>query len=131
MNKTIINNFIEQDKANIKAKREYEKELSRLLIDKERIPTKAFVEEYREHERNNELTQEEESLKERIRVIEKYIPNPCRCGSDKTPIADSDDMVPCWTIECPDCNQSQYSEGERWTLIGALNKWNKENPKQE
>jgi hypothetical protein len=54
--------------------------------------------------------------------------NSCRCGSKKTPIADSDDMIPCWIIECLDCNQKQHSENSNWSFYNALVKWNKENP---
>ena len=54
--------------------------------------------------------------------------NPCKCGSKKHPNTDSDDMVPCWIAECPDCNQQQHSEDSNWSYWAAVNKWNKENP---
>jgi len=59
--------------------------------------------------------------------------NPCKCGSKNTPVLDSDDtvldnddMASCWMVECYECGQIQYSD--HWTLEGAVNKWNKENP---
>lgn len=52
--------------------------------------------------------------------------NPCKCGSKKTPDLDSDDMVPCWAVQCYDCGQSQH--GSNWTMHEAVDKWNKENP---
>lgn len=52
--------------------------------------------------------------------------NPCKCGSKKTPDLDSDDMVPCWGVRCYDCGQFQH--GDKWTLSGAVKKWNAENP---
>lgn len=52
--------------------------------------------------------------------------NPCKCGSKKTPDLDSDDMVPSWAVTCYDCGQSQH--GNNWTMRGAINKWNNENP---
>lgn len=54
--------------------------------------------------------------------------NPCKCGSDKNPDLDSDDMVPCWAVQCYDCGQSQH--GKYWDMKGAVNKWNEENPIQ-
>lgn len=53
--------------------------------------------------------------------------NPCKCGSKKKPVADSDDMIPCWIITCIDCNQQQHSENSNWSYGNALKKWNKEN----
>jgi hypothetical protein len=52
--------------------------------------------------------------------------NPCKCGSNKIPDLDSDDMVPCWAVQCYDCGQFQH--GDNWTMNGAVKKWNKENP---
>lgn len=52
--------------------------------------------------------------------------NPCRCGSHKTPDLDSDDMFPCLAINCYDCGQSQH--GINWSMKGAVEKWNEENP---
>lgn len=52
--------------------------------------------------------------------------NPCKCGSEKIPDLDSDDMFPCWMVHCYDCGQSQ--NGSQWTLKGAVDTWNKENP---
>jgi hypothetical protein len=51
--------------------------------------------------------------------------NPCKCGSKKTPDLDSDDMVPCWAVQCYDCKQFVHS-GD-WSLGGAVRKWNQEN----
>jgi hypothetical protein len=55
--------------------------------------------------------------------------NPCKCGSKNQPDTDSDDMVPCWMAYCTDCKQRQHSETSEWSYWGAVNKWNKENPK--
>jgi hypothetical protein len=52
--------------------------------------------------------------------------NPCKCGSKITPDLDSDDMVPCWAVNCYSCGQMQH--GENWTMKGAVKKWNEENP---
>jgi len=52
--------------------------------------------------------------------------NPCKCGSKKTPDLDSDDMFPCWAVKCFDCNQLQHDFA--WSMQGAVNTWNKENP---
>lgn len=52
--------------------------------------------------------------------------NPCKCGSNKTPDLDSDDMVPCWSVQCFDCGQNVSHDN--WTLNGAVAKWNAENP---
>lgn len=52
--------------------------------------------------------------------------NPCKCGTIEKPDLDSDDMVPCWAVKCYECGQSQNDSN--WTKIGAVNKWNKENP---
>jgi len=52
--------------------------------------------------------------------------NPCKCGSEKTPDLDSDDMVPCWAVQCHDCGQ--FQNGINWTFGEAVDKWNKENP---
>lgn len=41
--------------------------------------------------------------------------NPCKCGSTKTPTLDSDDMFPCWAVDCYDCGQSQH--GKNWDLM--------------
>lgn len=54
-----------------------------------------------------------------------YELNECKCGSDKKPDLDSDDMVPCWGVRCHDCNQFQH--GENWTIVEAVNKWNEQN----
>lgn len=52
--------------------------------------------------------------------------NPCKCGSKKQPDLDSDDMVPSWMVQCFDCGQKQHANN--WNMVGAINKWNKENP---
>lgn len=52
--------------------------------------------------------------------------NKCKCGSEKEPRADSDDMVPSWIIDCRDCGQEQW--GSDWSYSAAVNKWNHENP---
>lgn len=54
--------------------------------------------------------------------------NPCKCGTDKHPDTDSDDMIPCWQAYCTFCGQRQNSETNNWTYWGAVNKWNEENP---
>lgn len=54
--------------------------------------------------------------------------NPCKCGSKDKPVADSDDMIPCWIITCRSCKQQQHSENSNWSLTNAILKWNKENP---
>ncbi len=51
--------------------------------------------------------------------------NPCKCGSKKQPLLDSDDFTPCWLVRCRDCGQVQ--NGIKWTLEGAVKKWNEEN----
>ena len=51
--------------------------------------------------------------------------NPCKCGSQKQPILDSDDFVPCWDVSCRDCGQRQNSDS--WSKNGAVSKWNEEN----
>lgn len=55
--------------------------------------------------------------------------NPCKCGSKKQPDLDSDDMIPCWIVQCYSCGQKQHDKN--FTYGGAVNKWNKENPTQE
>jgi hypothetical protein len=52
--------------------------------------------------------------------------NPCKCGSKKKPDLDSDDMVPCWAVQCYDCKQFVHSQD--WSMRGAVRKWNEENP---
>ena len=52
--------------------------------------------------------------------------NPCSCGSKKTPDLDSDDMVPSWAVQCLDCGK--FVHDEKWTMQGAVRKWNEENP---
>ncbi len=52
--------------------------------------------------------------------------NPCKCGSSKQPDLDSDDMIPCWAVNCYDCGQMQH--GKNWAMQEAIDKWNKENP---
>jgi hypothetical protein len=52
--------------------------------------------------------------------------NPCKCGSKKQPDLDSDDMIPCWGVRCYDCGQFQHDYD--WTMVGAVNTWNKQNP---
>lgn len=52
--------------------------------------------------------------------------NPCKCGSEKQPDLDSDDMVPCWGVQCHDCGQFQHDKN--WTMNGAVKKWNEQNP---
>lgn len=54
--------------------------------------------------------------------------NKCNCGSTNKPQADSDDMVPCWIIECPDCGQKRHSPNGNWSYNNALREWNKHNP---
>lgn len=51
--------------------------------------------------------------------------NPCKCGSTKKPDLDSDDMVPCWAVDCYDCKQSRH--GKNWSMREAVNEWNKHN----
>ena len=58
--------------------------------------------------------------------IHSYGLNPCKCGSTKKPRLDSDDMLPCWQVDCDDCGQSQH--GINWSMGGAVEKWNAENP---
>lgn len=55
--------------------------------------------------------------------------NKCKCGSDKEPCLDSDDMVPSWIAQCFDCKQEQH--GSDWSREAAIKKWNKENPVKE
>ena len=52
--------------------------------------------------------------------------NPCKCGTDKDPNFDSDDMVPCWAVQCYVCKQ--FVHDAHWTMEWAVNEWNKENP---
>ena len=52
--------------------------------------------------------------------------NPCKCGTDKDPNFDSDDMVPCWAVQCYVCKQ--FVNDDDWTMKGTVNKWNNENP---
>lgn len=52
--------------------------------------------------------------------------NPCKCGSQKKPNLDSDDMVPTWGVQCYDCGQFQHDKN--WTAGGAVEVWNKNNP---
>ena len=52
--------------------------------------------------------------------------NPCKCGSKKKPDFDSDDMIPCWAVQCYDCRQ--FAHGSNWTMEGALKAWNNANP---
>lgn len=59
-------------------------------------------------------------------LVHSYKLNTCKCGSNKIPILDSDDMIPCWGVSCSDCNQFQH--GKYWDADGAVEKWNKENP---
>lgn len=51
--------------------------------------------------------------------------NPCKCGSKKKLILDSDDMLPCWAVECLDCKQFEYGN---WSFNGAIKAWNNANP---
>jgi hypothetical protein len=53
--------------------------------------------------------------------------NPCKCGSKRKPHLDSDDMIPCWAVECFDCKQFQHAES--WSMNGAIYVWNENNPK--
>ena len=57
---------------------------------------------------------------------EKIKINPCKCGSKKKPDIDSDDMVPCWAVQCYDCRQ--FVHDSNWTMSGAIREWNKANP---
>lgn len=60
-------------------------------------------------------------------LIHGYKLNPCKCGSDKNPDLDSDDMHPSWAVKCFDCQQIQYND---WSSAeSAVKKWNEENPK--
>lgn len=52
--------------------------------------------------------------------------NPCTCGSKELPVLDSDDMVPSWNVACHDCGK--YHHDEKWTFVGAVREWNKNNP---
>jgi hypothetical protein len=60
--------------------------------------------------------------------IHNYELNPCKCGTKQKPDLDSDDMFPCWMVQCFKCNQKCHSDDDQWTLPKAVNKWNKENP---
>ncbi len=51
--------------------------------------------------------------------------NPCKCGSKKVPILDSDDFVPCWDVSCQDCGQRQWRDD--WSMVGAVRVWNEVN----
>lgn len=53
--------------------------------------------------------------------------NPCKCGSKKEPNFDSDDMVPCWAVQCYDCGQFVH-DSHHWSASGAVSEWNKANP---
>lgn len=53
--------------------------------------------------------------------------NKCKCGSEKEPRADSDDMIPSWIIYCQDCGQEQHGK-DVWTYDAAVSKWNQQNP---
>lgn len=55
--------------------------------------------------------------------------NPCKCGTTKKPDCDSDDMVPCWAVQCYDCKQ--FRHGKNWTISEAITEWNKNNPIKE
>ncbi len=59
-------------------------------------------------------------------LIHSEILNPCKCGSKKKPDLDSDDMCPSWAVQCYDCKQFQH--GKNWTMKGAVDEWNKNNP---
>ena len=52
--------------------------------------------------------------------------NPCKCGSNRAPNLDSDDMIPIWAVNCYDCKQMQRDDN--WSYNGAVNIWNRENP---
>lgn len=52
--------------------------------------------------------------------------NPCKCGSKKKPDLDSDDMVPCWAVQCLDCGQLRHDKN--WSMHGAVKIWNENNP---
>lgn len=52
--------------------------------------------------------------------------NPCKCGSKRKPTLDSDDMIPCWTVQCYKCGQSQHDSN--WSMHGAVSAWNIANP---
>lgn len=54
--------------------------------------------------------------------------NPCvKCGN-KNPDLDSDDMMPCWMVQCGNKECDQSAHGEHWSLVGAVKEWNKKNP---
>lgn len=57
--------------------------------------------------------------------IHSEILNQCKCGSEKRPDLDSDDMVPCWIVQCYDCGQKCHDD--RFSYEGAIKKWNDEN----
>lgn len=60
--------------------------------------------------------------------LEKKELNPCKCGSEKYPNIDSDDMFPCWMVNCEECKQIAHSDTREWTYCGAVNAWNSANP---
>jgi hypothetical protein len=62
-------------------------------------------------------------------LIHNYTINPCKCGSKKIPVLDSDDMIPTWAVKCYECQQLQYNDWN--SAASAVNKWNKENPLNE
>lgn len=57
--------------------------------------------------------------------VHSEILNQCKCGSKKIPDLDSDDMFPCWIVQCYDCGQKCHDN--RFSLDGAVKKWNEEN----
>ena len=59
-------------------------------------------------------------------LVHSHTLNPCKCGSTRKPNLDSDDMIPCWGVECFDCGQFQHTAD--WSIDGAVSKWNRENP---
>ncbi len=61
-------------------------------------------------------------------LIHSYKLNPYKCGSDKIPDLDSDDMWPSWGVRCHECQQFQHDDWN--SASSAVNKWNKENPEK-
>lgn len=59
-------------------------------------------------------------------LVHSRVLNPCKCGSKKKPNLDSDDMIPCWAVECFDCGQFQHATN--WDIDGAVLVWNEKNP---
>jgi hypothetical protein len=59
-------------------------------------------------------------------LVHSEVINPCKCGTKQKPNLDSDDMVPCWAVQCYKCGQ--FQNASNWSMQGAVNTWNKANP---